>query len=276
MSERAPPATIAAVVSDVDGTLVRRDKSLTVKTVEAVAKLRAAGIFFAIVSSRPPRGLTTLIERLDISTFAAGFNGGVITRPDGSVVASHLIAPEVAVRVVAAIEQAGASAWVFSGDDWCIRDPNGPRVDLEARTVGFGPVVVADFSAVAQRAAKIVAVSDDGALLTRLQSSLRGCDATIVRSQAYYLDITHPRANKGEALRELARLMSVPTANIAVLGDGENDIALFKAAGLSIAMGNAEPDVARAADFVTTSNEADGAAAALDWFVLGGRRTPMN
>lgn len=275
MSGRVLPATIAAVVSDVDGTLVRHDKSLAARTVETVAKLRTAGIPFAIVSSRPPRGLAMLIERLKISTFAAGFNGGIIARADGSVVTSHLIAPDVAAQVVAAIEKSGANAWVFSGDDWRIRDPNGPHVDLEARTVGFGPVVVADFSSVARSAAKIVAVSDDGALLTRLKDSLRGLDATIVRSQAYYLDITHPRANKGDALRELAQLMQVPAAQIAVLGDGENDIALFREAGLSIAMGNAEPDVAQAADFITASNDDDGAAAALDWFILRGERTPF-
>jgi Cof subfamily protein (haloacid dehalogenase superfamily) len=241
-------------------------------------KLRDARIAFAIVSSRPPRGLKMLIRRLSITTFVAGFNGGVIARPDLSIVASHLIAPDVAAKAIAAIQEAGAQAWVFAGEDWCIRDPNGPHVDLERRTVGFDPVIVSDFSSVAHAAAKIVAVSDDGALLARLQHDLRrafGAGADASRSQAYYLDITHPRANKGDALRELSRLMQVSPSHVAVLGDGENDLALFAHAGLSIAMGNAAPGVAQAADFVTGTNDTDGAAAALDWFVLGGRREAM-
>src|SRR5581483_6067830 len=197
---------IAAVVSDVDGTLVRSDKSLSPRTIEVVGKLRAAGVQFAIVSSRPPRGLKSIIEQLDIAAPVAGFNGGVIARPDLSVIASHLISPNVARRAVDAIEASGANAWVFSGDDWFIRDRNGPRVSLEVRTVKFDPTVVGDFTPALGTAAKIVAVSDDFALLTKLQDQVRallGPDANVVRSQTYYLDITHPLANKGNALLEM-------------------------------------------------------------------------
>ena len=96
MTGRALPARIEAVVSDVDGTLLRSDKVLAPRTVVTIARLRGADIPFAIVSSRPPRGLTMLVEGLAIITFVAAFNGGVIARPDLSIVASHFIAPEVA------------------------------------------------------------------------------------------------------------------------------------------------------------------------------------
>jgi Cof subfamily protein (haloacid dehalogenase superfamily) len=275
---RSLPESIAAMVSDVDGTLVRSDKSVSQRTVEAVRKLQDSGVKFAIVSSRPPRGLKAVISRLNITTAVAGFNGGVIASPDLSAIASHLIAPDVARHAIRAIEAYGANAWVFSGDDWCIRDRDGPRVALEERTVGFGPAVVGDFEAVIGSAAKIVAVSDDPELLTRLQGELRPSlsgQANIVRSQPYYLDFTHPLANKGQALIELARLMSVPAGRIAAIGDGENDIEMLTQAGLSIAMGNADAEVKEAADFITGSNDDDGMAAAVEWFVLGGKRTPI-
>ncbi|MBV8835354.1 MAG: HAD family hydrolase [Alphaproteobacteria bacterium] len=275
MRERKLPARIAAVVSDVDGTLVHTDKSLDASTVSAVARLRDAGISFAVVSARPPRGLTYLVEQLRVSTFVAAFNGGVVATADLSPVQRHPVAGDVATRAIAAIEAAGADAWVFTEQDWCIRNPSGPRVDLEKRTVRFDPVVVADFSAVARSAFKIVAVSNDPSLLSRLQNDLRGLDANIARSQTYYLDVTHPRANKGDAVRELARLMQVDVGAVAVLGDGENDVPMFHAAALSIAMGNAAPAVAAEADFVTASNNEDGAALALEWFVLRGMRTPL-
>ena len=70
--------------------------------------------------------------------------------------------------------------------------------------------------------------------------------ASVARSQPYYLDITHPLANKGVALSELAKLLALPLAEIAVIGDGGNDIAMFERSGLSIAMGNAGPEVRRA------------------------------
>jgi Cof subfamily protein (haloacid dehalogenase superfamily) len=276
--QRAPAGNIVAVVSDVDGTLVRSDKTLAPRTVEVVEELRRAGIKFAVVSSRPPRGMAAVIDRLAVTAPIAGFNGGVVASPDLSIIASHLIAPDAAKHAVEAIEASGANAWVFSGQDWFIRDRNGPRVALEQRTVGFGPVVVDDFTAPIATAAKIVAVSDDFALLTKLQNEVRDLlsgRANIVRSQAYYLDFTHPLANKGHAVLEIADRLAISPANIAVIGDGENDIDMFSEAGLSIAMGNADHEVQQAADFVTGRNDDDGAAAAMEWFVLRGQRVPM-
>jgi len=279
MSRQGPlPANIFAVVSDVDGTLVRSDKSVSQRVVEAVTRLRDAGVKFSIVSSRPPRGLRAIISRLNITMPVGGFNGGVIASPGLSVMTSHLIAAEVARHAVESIEASGANAWVFSGDEWFIRDRNGPRVALEERTVGFGPTVVTDFAEVISTAAKIVAVSDDFALLTKLEGDVRGQlsgYARIARSQTYYLDFTHPLANKGRALIELARLMAVPPTNTAAFGDGENDVDMFAHAGLSVAMGNAGAKVKEAADFVTASNDDDGIAAAVEWFVIGGKRVPI-
>jgi Cof subfamily protein (haloacid dehalogenase superfamily) len=276
--QRTPAGNIVAVVSDVDGTLLRTDKTLGPRTVEVVEELRRAGVKFAIVSSRPPRGMTAVIDRLGITTPIAGFNGGIVALPDLTVIASHLIDPDVAQHAVGAIEDVGANAWVFFGRDWYIRDRNGPRVPFEQRTVGFGPVVVDDFAAVIGAAAKIVAVSNDPALLNKLQTEVRASlsgRAHIARSQSYYLDFTHPLANKGHAVQEIAARLGVSPANVAVIGDGENDVDMFSRAGLSIAMGNADPDVQQAADFVTERNDEDGAAAALEWFVLRGQRTPM-
>jgi hydroxymethylpyrimidine pyrophosphatase-like HAD family hydrolase len=99
--------------------------------------------------------------------------------------------------------------------------------------------------------------------------------ASVARSQPYYLDITHPLANKGIALSELARLLAVPREEIAVIGDGGNDIAMFERSGLSIAMGNAGPEVQQAADFVTDSNREDGFANAVERFILGRHRSNM-
>ena len=97
-----------------------------------------------------------------------------------------------------------------------------------------------------------------------------GNTATAARSQAYYLDITHPQANKGMGVRRLAALMGVPMERIAVIGDGGNDVAMFQQAAVSIAMGNASDEVKKQARFVTASNEEDGFADAVEKYVLGG------
>ena len=87
------PFKCSAVISDVDGTLVTDDKMLTARAQAAVAQLRANGIIFSIISSRPPRGLRMLLKPLGITTPVGGFNGGVLATPDLAVIAEHLLSP---------------------------------------------------------------------------------------------------------------------------------------------------------------------------------------
>jgi Cof subfamily protein (haloacid dehalogenase superfamily) len=270
------PFKCSAVVSDVDGTLVTDDKRLTALAKVAVAKLRASGIIFSIISSRPPRGLRMLIDRLEVTAPVGGFNGGVIATPDLTVITEHLLSAQAARGAVDMLNARGAQVWIFSGQDWLVRHCDDPYVALEARTVGFAPTIVEDFGPALDTTAKIVGVSKDFELLAECERNVRTALAdrvSVARSQAYYLDITHPLADKGVALSEIAKLLDVPLAEIAVIGDGGNDVAMFERAGLSIAMGNASPDVQQAADFVTDSNRDDGFANAIERFILGGGRS---
>lgn len=275
-SRRIPSRKISALVSDVDGTLLTDDKVLTARAQAAVGELRANEIIFAIISSRPPRGLRMLLERLKITTPVCGFNGGTIATPDLAVITEHQLLPESARCAVSLLDAHDVQVWVFAGQDWLVRDTDGPYVGFEDRTVGFRPTVVADFGAALDIAAKIVGVSKDFESLAQRERDVRAAladQATVARSQPYYLDITHPLANKGVALSELAKLLAVPLAEIAVIGDGGNDVAMFERSGLSIAMGNASPEVRQAADFVTDCNGEEGFANAIERFILGGDRS---
>jgi hypothetical protein len=275
-STRIPSTKISAVVSDVDGTLVTDEKILTERARSAVAKLQASGVIFGVISARPPRGLLMLLGPLQITTPLIGFNGGVLTGPDMTIITEHLLSPEIARRAVDLLDTHRAQVWLFSGQDWLLRDADQPYVELEQRTVGFRPTIVEDFGSALDAAAKIVGVSRDFALLAKCEHAAATAfagQACVVRSQAYYLDITHPLANKGVALSEFAKLLAIPLVEIAVIGDGGNDVAMFERSGLSIAMGNAKPAVREAADFVTDSNGDDGFANAIEKIILGGHRS---
>jgi len=153
-------------------------------------------------------------------------------------------------------------AWVFVGDVWYLTNPDGAYVPRERRTVGYDGVLVQRFDDVDLDAVdKIVGSTADAPLLERveqdLQKRLEG-HANAARSQSYYLDITHVLANKGDAVRELARRRNVPLERVAVLGDMTNDIAMFDIAGVSIAMGQASEAVQRRASLVSSTNDEDG------------------
>ena len=274
-SRRVPTTKISAIVSDVDGTLVTNDKQLTDRTRAAVAAIRKAGIPFSVISSRPPRGMAPLMKALGVDRPSAGFNGGVIVAPDLQALQQRLVSPDSARRAIDFLAGRGIDTWVFSGQDWLLHTAAGRYVEHDTRTVGFPPIVVGEFDKALGTAAKIVGVSDKHDFLKECErdlAQLLGSAATVVRSQLYYLDITDRLANKGAGLLELAKLLGVPPAEIAVIGDGSNDVTMFEQSGLSIAMGNAQPAVKERADFVTNSNGEEGFAMAVERFILGGER----
>ncbi len=270
---RALPFKCSAVVSDVDGTLVTDNKTLSARARAAVASCGQAGSLFRSSVHGPPRGMCMLFEPLGITTPVSGFNGGVVARPDLAILTEHLLSPDTARRAIDMLDAHQCARMGFQRTDWFVRGSGGPYAGLEERTVGFGPTVVADFGPALDAAAKIVGVSRDFALLAECENNVRtelADNAFVARSQPYYLDITHALANKGAALSEIAKLLRVPLAEIAVIGDGGNDVAMFERSGLSIAMGNASPEVQQAADFVTDSNREEGFANAIERFILGG------
>jgi Cof subfamily protein (haloacid dehalogenase superfamily)/HAD superfamily hydrolase (TIGR01509 family) len=265
--------SIKLVIADVDGTLVRKDKTLTAATREAVARLRAAGVAFTITSGRPPRGLAMLIAPLELTAPVAAFNGGVFVRPDlKTVLAQKTIPSAIAHEVVDYLLAAGLDAWVYQGADWFLRSTDAPRVARERSNVRFDPTVVRDLHAVIDTPIKIVGVSEDFPLVARCEAELSarlGADVSAARSQRHYLDVTHPEANKGMVVREAARILRLSLDEIATVGDMANDIPMLAIAGMGIAMGNASPEVQRVARHVTRSNEEDGFAFAVDSFILG-------
>jgi beta-phosphoglucomutase family hydrolase/Cof subfamily protein (haloacid dehalogenase superfamily) len=266
-------AVVKLLISDVDGTLVTQAGALTARAIEAVARLRAANVQFTVASSRPPRGLATLVERLQITAPIAAFNGGMIVRPDLTTVIEQRIIPlAVALQTLDILIAGRLDVWVYRGADWFVRDRRAPHVAKEQATVQFAPTEVLSLAAVLDGAVKIVGVSDDHERIERSEAELRhqlGTLASASRSHPYYVEVTHPQANKGEVVRLASRVLQIPTDEIAVIGDMATDVLMFAVAGTSIAMGNADSEVKRSARFVTTSNEEEGFANAVERLVLG-------
>ncbi len=263
--------SVRLLLSDVDGTLVTPDKQLTGRTVEAVRALHDADVLFAITSGRPPRGMAMLVEPLGLTTPIAAFNGGLIVEPDLEVVEEHLVAEACVQPVIELLDSFGLAVWVYRGSDWLVRDPDGPHVERETSTVQFAPTVVDDFEHVTGEVAKIVGVSDDHDAVAAGEATAHarlGDHVSVSRSQPYYVDVTHPRANKGSVARYLSARYGIPEEEIATIGDMPNDVLMFAHSGLSIAMGNAHREVQRAARQVTTSNDEDGFAHAVERYIL--------
>jgi len=255
------------VVSDVDGTLLTKDKILTDAAKAAVRRLHEAGIGFTIVSSRPTIGMGFLVGPLAISLPIGSFNGSSIVDPELKPIEQHLIPADTARRAIGVLEKFGTDIWLFTNEQWLTRNPDGEYVGHEERAIKHDPTIIDDFAPYLGSACKIVGASSDAALLMRCEAAMKqavGSEATAVRSQTYYLDVTPPGHDKGTFVETIAKRLGVATADVAVIGDMENDLPMFAKSGLSFAMGNATENVKKRARFVTASNEEDGFARAME------------
>ena len=278
---------ISLVLADVDGTLVTEQKVLTERAQAAVQSLRKAGIRFAITSGRPPKGMAMLFDALKLDTPIAGFNGGLFVRPDLTVIEQRVLQHDVVEPVIEIIRAHQLVVWIYRGIDWFVPERHGPHVDREEWTVKFPPTVVPDFTGKMDDVAKIVGVSDDLAAVAKCEEAVRaefahaiyckqsspsrepGSQVSAARSQPYYLDVTHPEANKGAVVLALSKMLAIPVEQIATIGDMPNDTTMFAKSGLSIAMGQSSDEVKSAATYVTTSSEEEGFANAVDRYILG-------
>src|ERR1700716_60880 len=263
---------IALVVSDVDGTLLTKDKTLTDGAKAAVRRLHDAGIGFTITSSRPTIGMRFLIEPLAITLPVGAFNGSCIVDPQLKPIERHLIPAAAAQRCLDVLNEFGVDIWLFTNEKWLTRHPDGEYVPHEKRAIRADPTIVEDFAPYLEAACKIVGSSSDAALLQACEAAMQkalGAEATAIRSQSYYLDVTPPGCDKGTFVEAMARRLGISSAAVATIGDMQNDLAMFRKSGLSIAMGNATDDVKKIATHVTASNEDEGFAKAIDMILKG-------
>ena len=279
---------ISILLADVDGTLVDSQKRITARAETAIQKLASAGIKFAVTSGRPPRGMKMIVQQVKLSTPLAAFNGGMLVEPETmKVLVQQTLDAEIAQSVIERVGELDLDVWVYAGVNWYLLDLNTPHREKEERTVQFPPTVVKNFDeALRQGVAKVVGVSDDYDLVAKAEKVIadefehgvhakctttsRDCEPSVsaARSQPYYLDITHPKANKGSVVEMLSDLLKIPPAEFATIGDMPNDVLMFKKSGYSIAMGQASEEVKKSATYVTAGMDEEGFAKAIEDFIL--------
>jgi transaldolase len=263
--------SISAVLTDVDGTLLTKDKVLTERALGAVKSLRERGIIFTITSGRPPFGMRALVEPLGLTMPMAAFNGAVIALPDLSILDERQLPGYLVPALIDMIQAHGLDIFLFRSNDWYVRSLDVPHASREASIIQRPPVVASNFESVLTGVVKVVGVSDDHPRVAACEAAVQkqfGTHVSAACSQPYYLDVTHPSANKGVVIERLSRYLKIPMDRIAVLGDQASDVLMFRKSGLSIAMGNASDEVKRQATFVTTSFGEEGFANAVEQFIL--------
>ena len=266
-----PHPSIRLLLSDLDGTLLTPDVTVTERSREAVNRLKEKGIAFTVTSSRPPRGTLDVIRMLEVTLPIAVFNGGMIVRPDLSVIEQHVLTPQIVHGLIPVLQGDGLDVWLYTGEDWFVPDRHGPHVDKATESLGFEPKVLSSYDTLPGEIIKIVGYSGDHDRVARCKDRVQKRfprEVSASSSKPYYVDITHPAADKGAVVEWLSSHLRIPAEQVATIGDGPNDVMMFKKSGLSIAMGNADESVKKAARFTTRGNDEEGFAHALEEYLL--------
>jgi Cof subfamily protein (haloacid dehalogenase superfamily) len=260
---------IALVISDIDGTLITSNHELTPATRAAAAALEKRGIALSLASSRPARSIRPLAAALGLRSPFAAFNGALITTADGEIVVRSIIPAVTIARIKAIADDLGLSLWLYDEEVWWapVRDA---FVEREEHTSGFSARLAGYAERVTGDANKLTVVGKPELVAQAEQRVLATMsdEVSASRSKPRFLDVTARGIHKGTVVARLAESLGIEPSAVAVIGDGPNDVEMFRQAGVSIAMGQAVDEVHAAARYATASNDDDGWARGIEQYVL--------
>jgi hydroxymethylpyrimidine pyrophosphatase-like HAD family hydrolase len=259
---------IRLVASDLDGTMLRPDETVSERTRDAIEAAQRAGITVVLVTGRPPRNLAPIAARVGLGGVAICANGAVVWDLDaGAMVDTSPLAAEAAAALIRGLRRAipgvlfavelerGLGREPGWSDGSLLPAPE--SLEADALELVTGPVVklllrhpTLPFPEVARRARQAV-----------------GEDAVVTWAGTRVVEISAAGVTKAWALERLCARLGVRREEVVAIGDMENDLAMLAWAGHAVAVANAQQNVLDAADEVTASNLDDGVAQVLERLV---------
>ncbi len=258
------------IATDLDGTLLNGEKKVSAASAAAVKAAMNSGVHFVIATGRPLEGIMRVAGELDLlrpGQYAIVFNGAAVYEL-GPV--RQLTGCRISGREVRGMAERGAELGVnfhaFSAARGLLAPAPNRWTDVEMAINGIG-CTVTDFAAIPddEEFLKFMFCGEAGELgrvAARIDDYRQ--THTVTRSAFCFLEVLHRDASKGNGLKMLCETVGVAREETVAFGDEQNDISMLEYAGLGVAMANAVPEVKRAADLITASNDRDGLARAVN------------
>ncbi len=265
------------LVIDIDGTLLSRDGSISVENREALTRVRQSGIGVSLSTGRAAQGSLAIINQLSLDGYHIFFDGALLSnlgrgeeiyiQPLDSAAVGQAV--QFARRSDIYLELYSTTHYFVERETWA--------TEIHQKFFNLEPTVV-DFSGLWERerlvkGGMVTSSSQEAARAGSFQRQFNGSfHFSWAKSPAYpevdFINIVASGVSKGKALETLAAHLGISPEEVMAVGDGTNDLSLFKAAGLAIAMGNAPDEVKAVADSVTLDVDRAGLAAAIERFLL--------
>ncbi|MAU11966.1 MAG: hypothetical protein CL607_19235 [Anaerolineaceae bacterium] len=263
---------IKLIVTDMDGTLLNDDHSMSDRNREALRKAIDNGVPVIIATGKTRTSNESVIAALNLDTPGIYVQGLIIFNADGSVRHQQTLDPDMARRVITFVEQRGYKVMAYSGNRLLIKadddELNAIANYHEPMPEPVGPLVNILNTQPIHKLLIFSTPKKLKALRFQLEKQLDGRAALTSTNVMNTLEVLPAGASKGKALKVLLREMNIDAKNVMVIGDGENDIEMVKLAGLGIAVSNANPKLIAIADDIVGSNNDHGVAEAVEKHVL--------
>ena len=259
------------IAMDLDGTLNNDQKIITEKTKAALMAAQKQGIRLALASARPSPGLfkeRDILRLQDHKGILMSYNGGrIVDAETGKVLFETSMDLQQTKQVLRFLETLPVTPILDDGVQFYVADKNGFKVDYECRNNNMVCSEVGNLADFLEFAPIKILMSVQPEELAEVQQQIADFlpdSLTVVQTAAFYLEVIPKVINKGQGIRDICGVLGMEPAEVISFGDAANDIPMLKAAGMGVAMGNADAAVKEAADMVTLSNNEDGIAAALE------------
>lgn len=269
---------IRLLVLDIDGTTAGKSNTVRDPIKAAIQEVQAQGIQVALATGRMYCSALPYYRSVESQLPLIAYNGAVIKDPQSDKTYQQLcVAPEIAIALLDYLEtpdlRPRLEVHCYYNDQLYVREITEETQRYIARS-GAVPLVVPDLRTIAELSSiKLLVITPETDLIQQLMLDLgdrfRKDDLHITQSTEIYLELTHPLANKGLAVRYLAEeILGLTSQQVMAIGDNFNDVEMLRYAQIGVAMGNAPEDIKQIADWVTDDVEADGVAIAIKKFLL--------
>ncbi|GKU27209.1 sugar-phosphatase [Clostridium folliculivorans] len=262
------------IAIDMDGTLLKEDKTVSDITKKAIARAKKRGVKVVLASGRPIEGITRYLEALNLideDDYVLSFNGALIQNTKTKEVISKNILKGTDIAYLYGLsKELGVNIHAFDKTG-CITPKMSKYTEVEGTINGID-VSEVDFDKVDSDAdiSKIMMIDEPEILQAAIEKLPKEVydKYTVVRSAPYFLEFLNKKSNKGEGVKALADYLGIKQEEVICVGDAGNDLHMIEFAGLGVAMGNAFDEVKQVANYVTSTNEDDGVAEVIEKFIL--------
>ena len=261
------------IAVDMDGTLLKEDKTISDRTKKAIHGAREKGVKVVLASGRPIEGLNRYLKELDLispSDYVMSFNGSIVQNTETEqVIFKNILNGKDLKKLYALSKQIGVNIHAFTKKG-CVTPIMNEYTKLEGRINGID-VYEIDYETISEdeEVIKVMFIDPEPVLeeaIKRIPDSFYD-EYTIVRSAPFFLEFLNKASSKGTGIKALGEYLKIPQQEIICIGDAGNDLDMIEFAGLGVAMGNAFKEVKEAADYVTLTNEEDGVAHVIEKFI---------